>query len=82
MNVVEINPSLLATLAHYIKTTISSTPTTVYVVITHQTHTSFHEENAKFHQRAAWSYLSPQTLMLEKRTGAKGGRVKTANEKV
>jgi len=82
VNVVEINPSSLATLAHYVETTISFTLIIVYVIITHQTHTSFHEENAKFNQRAAWPYLSPQTWILEKRTGANGGRVKTTNAKV
>jgi len=82
MNVVEINPSSLATLAHYVETTISFTLLTVYVVITFQTQTSFHEENAKFYERAAWPYLFLRRWILEKRTGAKGGSVKTAKEMV
>jgi len=80
MNVAEINPGSLETLAHYVKTTISFTVLTVYVVITFQTQTSFHEENAKFHQHAVWPYLFLRRWIVEQRTGAKGGRAKTANE--
>ena len=81
MNVAEINPGTLGTLAHYVETTISFTLLTVYVVITLQTETSFHEKDAKFHQRAAWPYLFLRRWILEKRTGPKG-RTKTANEMV
>jgi len=82
MNVVEINPGSLETLAHYVEATISLTLLTFYVVITLQRRSSFHEENAKFHQRAAWPYLFLRRWILEKRTGAKGRRVKTANEMI
>jgi hypothetical protein len=80
MNVVEIKPGSLETLAHYVEATISLTLFTFYIVITLQKHTSFHEENAKFYQRAAWPYLSLRRWILEKRTDPKGGRAKMANE--
>jgi len=82
MNVVEINPGSLETLAHYVEATISLTLLTFYIVIALQKHTSFHEANAKFHQRAAWPYLFLRRWILEKRTGPKGGRAKNANETV
>ena len=80
MNVAEINPGTLETLAHYVETTISLTVLTIYIVITLQTETSFHEKDAKFHQRAAWPYLFLRRWILEKRRGPKGGREKTADE--
>jgi len=82
MNVVEINPTSLGTLAHYVETTISFTLFTVYIVIALQTETSFHEKDAKFYQRAAWPYLFLRRWILEKRTGAKGGTEKTEKEMV
>jgi hypothetical protein len=83
MNVVEINPGTLGTLAHYVETTISFTLLTVYIVITLQTHTSFHEENAKFYQRAAWPYLFLRRRIREKMeniTAAKAESAKVVNE--
>ncbi|OAX34434.1 hypothetical protein K503DRAFT_774540 [Rhizopogon vinicolor AM-OR11-026] len=56
MNVREINDGSLETLAHYAETTISLTLLTVYIVVTLQPHTSFHEENAPLGQRMAWPY--------------------------
>ncbi|KAG1736662.1 uncharacterized protein EDB91DRAFT_1142013, partial [Suillus paluster] len=45
MNVAEINPGTLATIPQYVETTISLTLLTVYIIITLQTHSSFHKKN-------------------------------------
>jgi hypothetical protein len=57
MNVKEINPGSLETLVRYIWVTIVLTLITVYVVITLQAHTSFHEPGAGLQKRAAWPIL-------------------------
>jgi len=83
MNVVEINPGSLQTLAHYVEATISLTLLTFYLVITLQKRTSIHRPNATFYERAAWPYLFLRRWILQERTGPwQGGRVKMANEMV
>jgi len=57
MNVVEINSGSLETLNHYVETTIALTVFTIYIVVTLQTHTSFHEKGATLQRRAAWPIL-------------------------
>jgi hypothetical protein len=57
MNVKEINPGSLETLVRYIWVTIVLTLITVYVVVTLQAHTSFHEPGAGLQGRAAWPIL-------------------------
>jgi len=83
MNVVEINPGSLETLAHYVETTISFTLLTVYIVVALQKHALFHEENAKFYQRASWPYLFLRRWIrkkMEKITAAKAESAKVVNE--
>ena len=53
MNVLEINGTP-EPLARYIETTISLTLFTAYIVITLQTHSSFHSPNSPLRIRAAW----------------------------
>ena len=80
---VEINPGSLETLAHYVEITISLTLLTVYIVVTLQKHTSFHAENAEFHERAAWPYLFLRRRIQEKMkniTAAKAESAKVVNE--
>jgi hypothetical protein len=66
MNVKEINPGSLETLVRYIWVTIVLTLLTVYVVVTLQTHTSFHEPGAKLQKRAAWPILLIWNILPEK----------------
>ncbi|KAG2140513.1 uncharacterized protein EDB93DRAFT_1252799 [Suillus bovinus] len=58
MNVVEFNSGSLQTLSRYVEITISLTLFTVYLVVTLQTHSSFHDRNAPFMRRAVWPALT------------------------
>ncbi|KAG0707781.1 hypothetical protein DFH29DRAFT_597534 [Suillus ampliporus] len=79
MNVAEINPGTLQTLAHYVETTISLTLLTIYIVITLQTHNSFHEKNATFLQRAVWPVLSIRRVMFKPPAIAQKANAKTVD---
>ena len=57
MNVVEINPGTLGTINRYVEVTVALTVLTFYIVVTLQTHTSFHEKGATLQRRAAWPIL-------------------------
>jgi len=57
MNVMEINPGSLETVDRYVEVTIALTVLTFYIVVTLQTHTSFHEKGATLRRRAAWPIL-------------------------
>ncbi|KAG0699510.1 hypothetical protein DFH29DRAFT_44556 [Suillus ampliporus] len=65
MNVAEIAPGTLETLAHYAETTILLTLLTVYIVVTLQTYSSFHEKHSTFLQRAAWPVLSLRRIVFK-----------------
>ena len=65
MNVSEINPGSLGTLARYAEVTIALTLLTFYIVITVTTHTSFHERGVSWRQRAAWPILFPWRWVQE-----------------
>ncbi|KAG1736655.1 uncharacterized protein EDB91DRAFT_1142006 [Suillus paluster] len=80
MNVAEINPTSLETIPHYVETTISLTLLTVYIVITLQTHSSFHKDNATFLQRAAWPVLSLRRIVFKTPAGAKNASAKTVDD--
>jgi hypothetical protein len=67
MNVTEFNQGALQTLAHYIEVTISLTLLTIYVVVTLQTHSSFHDHNAPFLRRAMWPALTFWKMMYKPR---------------
>ncbi|KAJ8586915.1 hypothetical protein M405DRAFT_883015 [Rhizopogon salebrosus TDB-379] len=66
MNVKEINPGSLETLVRYVWVTIVLTLITVYVVVTLQAHTSFHEPGAGLQRRAAWPILFIWKMLPEK----------------
>jgi len=66
MNVSEINPGSLETLAHYVETTICLTLFTVYIVVTLQSHSTIHAPGATLPQRAAWPILFPKRWMQKK----------------
>ncbi|KAG0699512.1 hypothetical protein DFH29DRAFT_1001932 [Suillus ampliporus] len=70
MNVAEIVPGTRETLDHYVETTISLTLLTIYVVVTLQKHSSFHEKHSTFLQRAAWPILSLRRIMSKAPVGA------------
>ncbi|KAG1736667.1 uncharacterized protein EDB91DRAFT_1055551, partial [Suillus paluster] len=80
MNVSEINPGSLETIPHYVETTISLTLLTVYIVVTLQTHSSFHEKDATFLQRAAWPVLSLRKIVFKTPPGAKKASAKTVDD--
>ncbi|KAG1736654.1 uncharacterized protein EDB91DRAFT_1141995 [Suillus paluster] len=82
MNVAEINPGTLGTIPHYVETTISLTLLTVYIVVTLQTHSSFHKKNATFLQRAAWPVLLLGRILFELSAGAKNASARTVDDKV
>ncbi|KAG1837319.1 hypothetical protein DFJ58DRAFT_669005 [Suillus subalutaceus] len=58
MNVMQFNQGSLQTLDRYVESTISLTAFTIYIVITLQTHSSFHEHNAPILRRAIWPVLT------------------------
>ncbi|KAG1814731.1 uncharacterized protein BJ212DRAFT_1481921 [Suillus subaureus] len=58
MNVVEFNQGSLQTLDRYVEVTISLTLFTIYIVVTLQTYSSFHDRNAPFLRRAVWPILT------------------------
>ena len=62
----EIVPGTLMTLAHYVETTISLTVFTAYIVITLQTHSSFHSPNAPLRVLAAWPVFFLWRVIHEK----------------
>ncbi|OJA16737.1 hypothetical protein AZE42_07559 [Rhizopogon vesiculosus] len=66
MNVKEINPGSLGTVAHYVEVTISLTMLTAYIVITLQTHSSVHEVDAPLRIRAAWPGILLWKVIREK----------------
>jgi hypothetical protein len=70
MNVAEFNQGALQTLAHYIEVTISLTLLTIYVVVTLQTHSTFHDRNAPFLRRAVWPALTFWKMMYKPREKA------------
>lgn len=63
MNVTEFNQGARQTLAHYVEATISLTLLTVYIVVTLQTHSSFHDHDAPFLRRAVWPVLTFWKIM-------------------
>jgi hypothetical protein len=69
MNVKEINPGSLETLVRYVWVTIVLTLITVYVVVTLQAHTSFHEPGDGLQKRAAWPILLIWKILPEKVKG-------------
>ncbi|OJA16735.1 hypothetical protein AZE42_07557 [Rhizopogon vesiculosus] len=80
MNVKEINPGSLETLVRYIQITIALTALTFYVVVTLQTHTSFHERGAPLHKRAAWPVILPQKILRKmKRSPSSTQKARQAN---
>jgi len=80
MNVAEIMPGTLGTLDHYVETTISLTVFTAYIVVTLQTHSSFHSPNAPLRIRAAWPGLFLWRVIHEKMNPQP--KEKMADEKV
>jgi hypothetical protein len=66
MNVVEFNLGALETLPHYIATTILLTLFTAYIVITLQTHSSFHPPNSPLRIRVAWPGIFLWRVIHEK----------------
>ncbi|KAG1883344.1 hypothetical protein F4604DRAFT_285195 [Suillus subluteus] len=58
MNVGEFSDGGLQTLAHYAEVTVSLTLLTIYVVITFQTQSTFHDPRAPFLRRAVWPVLT------------------------
>ncbi|KAG2130887.1 hypothetical protein DEU56DRAFT_740368, partial [Suillus clintonianus] len=78
MNVAEFNGGL-ESLARYVEVTVGLTLLTIYVVVTLQTHSSFHNHNAPFMQRAVWPVLLCWKLMTSKPLD--GGRTKKTTEK-
>ena len=54
MNVAEINPGSLETIARYVEVTFLLTFATTWVVVALQPYSSFHERGDKFWQRLAW----------------------------
>jgi len=66
MNVSEINPGSLETLAHYVETTICLTLFTVYLVITLQPHSTIHTPGGTLLQRAAWPILFSKRWIQKK----------------
>jgi hypothetical protein len=67
MNVAEFSPGALETLGHYVEVTISLTLLTIYIVVTLQTHSSFHDQNAPFLRRAVWPALTFWKMMYKTR---------------
>jgi hypothetical protein len=63
MNVIQFNQGSLLTLDRYVESTISLTLFTIYIVITLQTHSSFHDRNAPFLRRAAWPVLTLRRIV-------------------
>jgi hypothetical protein len=70
MNVAEFNSGSLQSLARYIEVTISLTLLTIYIVVTLQTHSSFHDKNAPFLRRAVWPALTCWKMMYRPREKA------------
>ncbi|OAX31584.1 hypothetical protein K503DRAFT_805956 [Rhizopogon vinicolor AM-OR11-026] len=70
MNVKEINPDSLETLVRYVQITIALTAVTFYVVVTLQTHTSFHERGATLYKRAVWPIILPGKILKKIKTVA------------
>ncbi|KAG1767123.1 hypothetical protein EDD22DRAFT_327562 [Suillus occidentalis] len=70
MNVVEFNQGSFQTLSHYIEVTVSLTLLTIYVVVTLQTHSTFHDKNAPFLRRAVWPALTFWKMMYKPREKA------------
>ncbi|OJA15002.1 hypothetical protein AZE42_07800 [Rhizopogon vesiculosus] len=62
MNVKEINPGTLGTIVLYAEVTIALTAFIFYVVVTLQTHTSFHKHGASLWKRAVWPIILPGRL--------------------
>ncbi|KAG2035211.1 hypothetical protein BDR03DRAFT_923194 [Suillus americanus] len=67
MNVGEFSNGGLQTLAHYAEVTVSLTLLTIYVVVTFQTHSTFHDHNAPFLRRAVWPVLTFWKMMYKLR---------------
>ena len=57
MNVTEINPSSLKTLAVYVESTVVLTLITAWVMIALQDYSSFHPGGRNIMQRIAWPIL-------------------------
>ncbi|KAG2052254.1 hypothetical protein BDR06DRAFT_536498 [Suillus hirtellus] len=67
MNVVEFNSGSLQTLGRYVEVTVSLTLFTIYIVVTLQTYSSFHDRNAPFLTRAVWPILTLWKIMHKRR---------------
>ncbi|KAG2035206.1 hypothetical protein BDR03DRAFT_983811 [Suillus americanus] len=65
MNVGEFSNGGLQTLAHYAEVTVSLTLLTIYVVVTFQTRSSFHDHNSPFLRRAVWPVLTFWKMMYK-----------------
>jgi hypothetical protein len=79
IHVKEINePASLETLGHYVEATITMTLFTVYIVITFQKDSLFHDEGARLPKRAAWLILFLWNLQARE----KKAREKTADDMV
>ncbi|OJA11295.1 hypothetical protein AZE42_06522 [Rhizopogon vesiculosus] len=79
MNVREINPGTLGTTVRYTQITIALTALTFYVVVTLQTHTSFHDRGATMCKRAAWPILLPWKILRNMETVARPHPPRKAN---
>jgi hypothetical protein len=63
MNVVEINPGSLETIARYVETTIALTLLTTWIVIALQPYSSIHENSGGgVWRRIAWPFYFSNTL--------------------
>ncbi|KAG2357380.1 hypothetical protein BDR07DRAFT_1463573 [Suillus spraguei] len=67
MNVMEINEGTFLTLDRYVEVSISLTLFTVYIVITLQPYSSFHDPDAPFLRRAVWPILTLCKVMTKTR---------------
>ncbi|KAH0834812.1 hypothetical protein J3R83DRAFT_10421 [Lanmaoa asiatica] len=72
MNVREINPGTLETLAAYIESTVILTVITAWVVIALQSHSSFHPGRRSIVKRIAWPVFYGYDLMIKMMAAAKG----------
>lgn len=63
MNVAEINPGTLETLANYIASTVILTAITAWIVVAMQNHSSFHPGGRHVVKRIAWPAFYAYTLM-------------------
>ncbi|KAG1883342.1 hypothetical protein F4604DRAFT_1677681 [Suillus subluteus] len=58
-------PGGYETLAHYLEVTLSLTMFTIYIVVTLQTQSSFHDRDAPFLRRAVWPVLTFWKIMYK-----------------